>query len=228
MLDDATAAIVRQVAAVDAIGLAVALRSGEPTPPAIEAIDGDGLATSLVLGELSEEGTFELIEDILGPTSPGAAAFLFERSRGHPLYLRELVLGGRETGSLRQVSGQWEVTEAPIWSARLTALVERRLTDLDPAEQDALELLALGGGLAMPVVDALISGPVLARLDELRLVRVRDGRAEIDHPLFTSTILAGLRRAAALDNVRSPAAPISCPITITSSVPSMLALATTN
>src|SRR6266536_31921 len=108
LLDDASAALVHLLALR---GLAVVLatvRTGEPAPDSVVALWKDDLARRGDLSPLSPEATAELLDRVLGgPVDGVTRKEVLRVSEGNPLYLRELVLGGLETGALRQVDGVW-------------------------------------------------------------------------------------------------------------------------
>ncbi|MDQ1397639.1 MAG: hypothetical protein QOG64_2898, partial [Acidimicrobiaceae bacterium] len=116
LLDDASAALVLQVAAQPWCRLVATIRSGEPAPDAIVALWKDGLADRLELSALSPADSETLIDALLtsvhGASRPVAAATverLLERSGGNALYLRELVVGVVVAGALELDLGLWRL-----------------------------------------------------------------------------------------------------------------------
>ena len=63
---------------------------------------------------------------------------------GSPLYLRELVLGGLESGALRQVDNVWRWRGELAGASRLAELVQARLCTLDEMARVTVELVAWG------------------------------------------------------------------------------------
>ena len=69
----------------------------------------------------------------MGRSRAAASHWLFAVSEGNPLYLRELVVGGLESGALREEDGLWRLHGTPI-STRLLELIGGRMRSLDEAE----------------------------------------------------------------------------------------------
>lgn len=192
LLDDATSAIVRQIAGADAIGLVVAVRTGEAVPPQIDSIATDRLSTTIELGPFDRETTLQLVKETLGAVHPETEEWLWQQSHGHPLYLREMIIAARETGALRQEEGSWRAVEGPVWTARLHALIARRLSDLEPEARRAVECVALGGELPIEVTSRMAGLDELADLDRRQILRLSDGLVKIHHPLFAESVLVGM------------------------------------
>jgi predicted ATPase len=131
LLDDASAALVHLLALRGLAVLLVTVRTGAPAPDSVVALWKDGLAHRLDLSALAPEATAELLGRALGgPVDGVTRQEVLRVSEGNPLYLRELVLGGWETGALRQVEGVWRWTGELAGATRLGELVEVRLDTL--------------------------------------------------------------------------------------------------
>lgn len=190
LLDDATAAIVRQMAAVDIIGLVVAHRDGEAVPTPIASIRDEGLAVALALTPLDREAVSELTEAMLGATEPGTIDWIWEHGQGNPLYTRELIIAGAQTGALEKYDGRWRAVDTPLWTSRLHSLLARRLADLTPEERVCLQLVAVGGQLHLDILSRMSDLPTVFELEKRNLVRLEGQVAELDHPLYRAAILA--------------------------------------
>ena len=109
-------------------------------------------------------------------------------SEGNPLYLRELILGGLESGALRQLDGVWRWTGRLAGATRLAEVVEARLGAVDETARAAVELVAWGEPLAVRVLERLIDkDAVQAAEGGGLLVLERSGRralARLAHPLY--------------------------------------------
>lgn len=194
LLDEATAAVVRQMAAAPAFGVVVAARSGETLPTSIASIHRDGHAVVQELTELDRTASRQLVERLLGPTEADTVEWLRARTRGHPLYLRELVVAGQQSGALRRRDGRWRHTaDAPVWTARLHALVATRLRGLTPEERLAMQLVAVGDSVPLGALSAIVDLDVLVDLASRRLLAVDATRVRMDHPLVSETLLATMR-----------------------------------
>jgi len=98
LLDDASATLVHQLAGVDSFVLAT-VRTGEHAPDPIVALWRDRLAGRLEVGALSDVETFDLIRRALGGDVDGLTLrALWKVTQGNVLFLRELILAGRDRG----------------------------------------------------------------------------------------------------------------------------------
>jgi predicted ATPase len=65
----------------------------------------------LELGRLADDAVAALVEAGLGgPVEQGALAWVITSSQGNPLFVRELVQGALETGTLARTAGLWRLT----------------------------------------------------------------------------------------------------------------------
>ncbi len=194
LLDAATAAVVRQMASAPAVGVTVAVRRGVVVPGSVDAIRRDGDTVVLELSELDRPSSDRLVERLIGPTEEDTLEWVHSRTQGHPLYLRELLVAGQQTGALRRHRGRWRhEPDAPVWTARLHALVATRLQGLSPEEREAMELVAVGGTVPFEALSAIVDVDVLVELAGRRLLAVDAVKVEMDHPLIAETLLATMR-----------------------------------
>ena len=105
----------------------------------------DGPAERIEIGVLDDETIEELLASALGgPVDAATVRELAARSRGNPMFLRELVNGALEIRGPRR-SGRLVASSGALSpTVRLAELVALRLGDLSQAERSVLELLALG------------------------------------------------------------------------------------
>jgi DNA-binding CsgD family transcriptional regulator len=190
LLDGATAAIVRQIAGADIIGLVVAHRDGEPVPPAVASIREEGLARVVDLAPLDTAAVGEITERILGTTEPGTVEWIWERGRGNPLYTRELIIAAAQTGALEESDGRWRAFDAPLWTSRLHSLLARRLAGVTPEERACLQLVAVGGQVHLDILSQMSDLATVFELEKRNLIRLEGQLAELDHPLYRTAILA--------------------------------------
>src|SRR5690606_37970613 len=114
--------------ATGAATVIVTVASGEPAPDPIAALWKDGLAERIDLAGLGPRAVADLLTANLGgPVDPAAVVELTDRSGGNVLFLRELVLGAQNDGSLINDNGLWRLVGPLSPSARLSELVEARL-----------------------------------------------------------------------------------------------------
>ncbi len=197
LLDPTSAALVLHLANAATGFVLVTVRTGEPCPDAIVSLWKDAGAERLELATLDEPETAQLVESIVGgPVEESVRGWVWETSKGNPLYVRELVIGALAAGALEEVSGLWRMPRRPPLSASLTEAVSTRLAHLADPERRVLELLALGEPL---VVDNLVelAGREPASAAEARgLITVaRSGDDELvrlAHPLYGEAIRSSL------------------------------------
>src|SRR5690606_2727665 len=109
-LDDASATLVHQVAATGAATVLATVTAGEPAPDAVVALWKDGLAERVEISGLAAEAIERLLAATLGgPVDPATALDLAERCQGNALFLRELVIGALDDGTLRDEDGLWRL-----------------------------------------------------------------------------------------------------------------------
>jgi len=196
LLDDASAALVHLLALR---GLAVVLatvRAGAPAPDSVVALWKDGLARRLDLPALAPEATAELLGIALGPVDGVTRQEVLRVTEGNPLYLRELVLGGLESGALRQVDGVWRWKGGLAGATRLVELVEARLGALGGTDRAAVELVAWGEPLPIGVLERLVDREAVQTAERSGLLALeRSGRrllARLAHPLYGEVLRATL------------------------------------
>jgi len=197
LLDDASAALVHLLALRGLAVLLVTVRTGAPAPDSVVALWKDGLARRLDLPALAPQATAELLGRALGGTVDGVTRQEMLRvSEGNPLYLRELVLGGRETGALHQVEGVWRWTGGLAGATRLAELVAARLDTIAEMARAAVELVAWGEPLPVGVLQRLIDSHAVQTAEQSGLlVLERSGRrilARLAHPLHGEVLRATL------------------------------------
>ncbi|MGI8810477.1 MAG: AAA family ATPase, partial [Acidimicrobiales bacterium] len=195
LLDDASATLVQQLAATHSAFVIATIRSGEPAPDPVVALWKDELAERIEVQPLSRTAVEEVLTAVLGgPVSPAALHQLSERSTGNALYLRELVLAGKESGRLRAEDGIWRLTGEPVMSTRLVELIEARLGEVRDPDRKVLEALAFGEPLGVPCLLTVTTAEKLEELERRGLiVTAYDGRrleACLSHSLYGEVIRA--------------------------------------
>jgi DNA-binding CsgD family transcriptional regulator len=198
LLDHGSAALVHQLVSTGEAFAVVTIRSDESMPDAVRALWKDDLCAHVELGPLARAEADALLERVLGgPLDGRSASALWELTHGNVLYLRELVLLGRDRGLLAEEGGIWRWSGELTAGTRLAELVEARLGRLAEDERAVLELVAAGAPLELGVLD---SGEqdALERLERQEAVESRlDGRrrvVDVAHPLHGEVIRAQLAR----------------------------------
>jgi DNA-binding CsgD family transcriptional regulator len=195
LLDPVSAALVLYLAGQDDVRILATIRSGERVPDAIEALAKDAGARRVELGLLDGAAVAELVEAVLdGPAEEPVKRWAQDTSAGNPLYVRELLAGALEAGSLTSASGLWRLLDRPAVSASLRELIATRLADLDDAQREPVELLALAEPLTVDELVALTSLQALVEVEQRELVTVDGGgHVRLAHPLFGEVALPRLR-----------------------------------
>jgi len=197
LLDDSSAALTHQLVQAGDILVIATVRSGAAASDAVIALWKDELAQRLEVLPLAPEQVEELLTATLGGPMDASSLHLFqERAAGNALFLRELVLGALETGSLTRTSGGWRLTgELPL-SSRLTEIVDSRLATLSEDERRALGVIAIGEPLAVETFRALEPAFDIEVLENKGLVNVErhDRRLllRVGHPLQGEVMRAKL------------------------------------
>jgi len=209
LLDDASAALVHQLAVHGRTRLVVVTTDGAPAPAAVSRLWTGDLLPRLTLEPLSREDTAHLLS-----AAPGAAGLepltvnrLHHLCQGDLRLLRDLVDAVRERGLLSRVDG----TDGWAWRGPLpvTATVRERTARLlgrsCPAERETLQRLAFAEPLPVdPERDAL-DLRALEQLEADGLVRVDDrGAVRLAHPLHGPVLRATAGRLRARRLTRTP------------------------
>lgn len=195
LLDDASAALVHQLAFVAGAFVVVTLRAGKQVPDSIVALWKDGLAERLDVEALSEQEVAELLTRALGnQVDTPTMARLWGVSQGNALFLREFVLAGLEGGALVEAGGVWSWKGAMAISLRLQEIVAARLGTLEGDELALMEVVAYGEPVSVSVLETLLPPAVLETAERRGLVTVElSGRRTLirpAHPLYGETMRA--------------------------------------
>lgn len=188
-LDEASATLVHQLADEGSVAMILTLRAGEKPPDAVSLIWKDGLADRLELQALSRAEVEALVEAVLTGTVDGAVLhYLWTASQGNPLYLRELVNGCVDSNAIHQDGAIWRLADQRATPPRLMELVEARVGDVTPEEEQALELLAFAETLGLAALENVVDRAVIDGLERRGLVAVaEDGKrrpVRLAHPLY--------------------------------------------
>lgn len=195
LLDDASATLVHQLALNSMAFVLATVRSDEACPDPIIALWKDEAVERLEVSALTPDAVGELLLAVLGGwIDHSAVRRLATASEGNVLFLRELVLGAIEDGSLRNEAGIWRLVGTFAPSSRLTELVEARLTGLTPDERGLLELVSIGEPLGSAELDALADRAVAERLERGGLITcITAGRrleVRLSHPVYSDVLRA--------------------------------------
>ena len=195
LLDSVSATVVLQLAATPDVFVLATVRTGEPTPDAVDSLWKDAGARRIELERVSDEAIVQLVEAGLdGLVEHATMRQIVDACAGNPLYARELVIGAIEDGRMRRVRGLWRMEGRPGVSPSLRALIKRRIGALDPDVLRPLELLALGEPLRVGELAALTSLEALLSGEERGMLAVTSASDDADvrlaHPLYSDVIRA--------------------------------------
>jgi DNA-binding CsgD family transcriptional regulator len=206
LLDDASAALVHQLAVHGRTRLLVVATEGARAPGAISRLWTGELLPRLALEPLPREETAQLLAAGVGGLEALTVNRLYRMCRGDLRLLRELVDAVREQGLLEKAPGstEWE-WRGPV---PVTATVRERTAHLlertGPGERETLDRLAFGEPL--PVDAGTLDLDALERLEADGLVHVDEqGAARLAHPLHAPVLRAAAGRLKTLRLARTPA-----------------------
>lgn len=187
LLDDGSAAALRYLVTASRAFILVSVRTGEPAPDAVQSLWREEVPR-VEVQHLSRSDTEHLIESVLeDPVEAGTLHRLWDASRGRPLHVRELLLGGLESGALVDSDGVWVWRGAIVSSPRVALIVENRLRGLGADERYALEVVAVADQLEISTLEEAVSVDIVDLLERRGFLEVhREGRRTsvgLAHPL---------------------------------------------
>ncbi|WP_405514272.1 LuxR C-terminal-related transcriptional regulator [Streptomyces canus] len=206
LLDDASAALVHQLAVHGRTRLLVVATDGARSPGAISRLWTGELLPRLALEPLPREETAQLLAAGVGGLEALTVNRLYRMCRGDLRLLRELVDAVREQGLLNQVpdSTEWEWRGPVPVTATVRERTEHLLDRRGPGERETLDRLAFGEPL--PVDAGTLDLDALERLEADGLVHVDEqGTARLAHPLHAPVLRAAAGRLKTLRLARTPA-----------------------
>src|SRR5579863_8104630 len=200
LLDDGSAALVHQLVHERSCSVLASLRTPGPAPDPVTALWKDGLAERIELRCWTHKQTEAVLTNVLGgPVTAGTVRQLFQVSRGNALYLRELLIGAVESGTLTEAGGIWALRQPLTAPGRLVELVAARLAGLAPGTVAVIELLAVGEPLGVQVLERITDPASLEDAEAQGLVQVhQDGRrieARLAHPVYGEVLRQSLPRS---------------------------------
>jgi DNA-binding CsgD family transcriptional regulator len=189
LLDQLSAMLLHQIAVDHAARIVATVRRGEKVPDAVTALWKDHYLMRVDLNPLTKAQSIALIESVLAGTLEGLSAdVMWKSSGGNPLFLRHMVEGAVEAGTLTKVHGVWQLRGPAGVSSGLAVLLEERLRHAGKDVVNALKLLALCEPLDIDVLCELVGEDAVDAAEEAGLIRAdQDGpqiNARFSHPLY--------------------------------------------
>ena len=204
LLDQLSATLLLQLALDRSVRIVATVRSGETVPDAITSLWKDGYLQRLHLLPFTKQQCVSLIEDALGGRVEGLSAdLMWQASAGNALYVRHLVEGALEAGTLRQVRGVWQLRGRTAVTSELASLLDTRVEQLPEDVLHALGLLTFCEPLELDTLAGIAGEDAVETAETRGLIRIVENADRIDarfnHPLFGEVIrrrlgMAGARR----------------------------------
>ncbi|OHV03045.1 LuxR C-terminal-related transcriptional regulator [Mycobacterium talmoniae] len=194
LLDQLSATLLHQIVVERAARVVATLRSGEPVPDAVTALWKDGHLQRLELPVLTKQQSVALVESVLGGTLEGLSAdIMWTSSGGNPLFLRNLVEGAVEAGTLTEVNGVWQLRGPTVVPSGLAALLDDRLDRAGTEAVQALKLLSLCEPLDIGALCELAGEAAVDAAEVQGLLRVERHGAQV-HARFSHPLLGDVVR----------------------------------
>jgi DNA-binding CsgD family transcriptional regulator len=200
-LDRTSLAVVHQVITRQAAPIVFARRSTDALPAALQSLIRERRVQEIELTGLDVQSTAVLAEALGGaPIDNLGCAALVRWTAGNPLFIRELMAVGLESGCWRLTNGtlSWIGTDP---SGDLRHLIAGRIDGLSTPERKALVQVSLFDGISRDVLSRSVDRSTLQGLEDRRLLRV-EGRGNrmmyvLTHPLFGEAVRRGMARTEA-------------------------------
>ncbi len=202
LLDQLSATLLLQLAIDKAATIVATVRSGVQVPDAVTSLWKDGHLLRVDLQPFTQRQSVALVESMLGGQLEGFTAnLMWESSGGNALFLRHLVEGALEAGSLRQVSGVWQLRGRAAVTSELAALLEDRVEQLPDPVLRVLELLTFCEPIDLDVLCELVGEEAVEAAETRGVIRVVENGHQLlvryNHPLFGEVIRRRLGIASA-------------------------------
>ncbi|MQY23814.1 hypothetical protein NRB20_69470 [Nocardia sp. RB20] len=202
LLDQLSATLLLQLAIDKAARIVCTVRSGVTVPDAVTSLWKDGHLLRIDLSPFTERQSVELVESMLGGQLEGFTAnLMWESSGGNALFLRHLVEGALEAGTLRQVNGVWQLRGRAAVTSELAALLEDRVEQLPDEVLRVLELLTFCEPIDLDVMAELTGEEAVENAESRGVIRIVENGHQLlvryNHPLFGEVIRRRLGIASA-------------------------------
>ena len=203
LLDQLSATLLHQLALDRSVQIVATVRSGEAVPDAITSLWKDGYLQRLYLTPFTKAQCVGLIEQALGGRVEGLSAdLMWEASGGNALFVRHLVEGALEAGTLRQVRGVWQLRGRTAVTSELASLLEGRIEQFPDDVLHTLQLLTFCEPLDLITLTQMVDAEAVEHAETRGLIRILEEQHQplevrFTHPLFGEVIRRRLGLAAA-------------------------------
>ncbi|HKP40051.1 helix-turn-helix transcriptional regulator [Mycobacterium sp.] len=193
LLDQLSSTLIHQIAIERAGQIVATVRSGESVPDAVTALWKDNHLRRFELMPFTKKQSIALVEAVLGGTLEGLSAdVMWDASGGNPLFLRHMVEGAVDAGTLTEVDGVWQLRGRAVVPSGLAALLEDRLDHVGDDVVNALKFLALCEPLDVDALSELAGEEAVDAAEVGGLIRIaQDGtslNARFSHPLYGDVV----------------------------------------
>ena len=192
LLDQLSATLLHQLALDGSMRIVATVRSGESAPDAITSLWKDGYLQRLYLAPFNKEQSVRLIEQALGGRVEGLSAdLMWDASGGNALFLRHLVEGALEAGTLRQVRGIWQLRGRMAVTSELASLLYGRVDQLPEPVLRVLQVLACCEPLDLDTLSKIAGDDAVEAAETRGLIRVTKDHGinvRFNHPLFREVL----------------------------------------
>ncbi|RZL85286.1 MAG: LuxR family transcriptional regulator [Rhodococcus sp. (in: high G+C Gram-positive bacteria)] len=200
LLDQLSATLLHQLVLDHAVHIVATVRSGETVPDAITALWKDGHVLRMELSPFTREQSIKLIESVLGGPLEGLSAdMIWQASGGNALFVRHLVEGAVEAGTLRTSRGVWQLRGRATITSELASLLEDRIAQIPQEVLAALQFLTVCEPLDLDILNTLAGDEAVEEAERRGLITIVDQHqlnVRFTHPLFGEVVRRGVGRAA--------------------------------
>lgn len=201
LLDPLSATLLHHIAVSRSARILATARGNERVPDALTSLWKDSHLLRVDLEPLSKEQSAELAGKTLGGNVEELSVdILWEATGGSPLFLRHLLEGARQAGTLTKVDDVWQLRGRAAVTSGLATLLDEQLRDAGEATE-ALRLLALCEPIHIDLLAQLCGTAAVDSAEAQGLIRVsQDGpqaNARFTHPLYGDVIRRSLGTASA-------------------------------